>query len=287
MRDRWTCGWARPRDISVGARRDRARLDVACGCAGDSGDVGTKFLHLLGTTTCHATLQAGARRAEDRGDLHARTDAGVPIRQHRDDARGACGYGGTGRDLGDAAPVAISSRCSRGRVGAQLTSLSSDSGLVVGAIRKMGVGALPPPSWHSTAASSGQHRLSRRGEGEEHLRQTLAEIMHHRAMAMGVARAALDRRALAGERRSSASRSPLSCDPDQLADMATTSRRRCAVRYAAWQRQRRPHHRRRRWRSCSRRGRGAHLRPCGAGARVYDMRWSIRCQRTCANCASR
>jgi butyryl-CoA dehydrogenase len=114
-------------------------------------------------------------------------------------------------------------------------------GLSVGrAIDKMGVWALPT----SELALDGcfvpdSHRLSRaEGDGEEHLRKTLAEIrIITGAMALGVARAALDEAVrYAGERQQFGK--PINrfqAIQMKLADMATDYEAATQiVRFAAW-----------------------------------------------------
>jgi butyryl-CoA dehydrogenase len=124
------------------------------------------------------------------------------------------------------------------------------AGLSVGRnIDKMGVWALPT----SELALDGcfvpdSHRLSREeGDGEEYLRQTLAEIrIITGAMALGVARAALDEAVrYAGERQQFGK--PINrfqAIQTKLADMATEFEAAVQlVRYAAWRKDSgAPHH---------------------------------------------
>jgi butyryl-CoA dehydrogenase len=124
------------------------------------------------------------------------------------------------------------------------------AGLAVGrAIHKMGVWALPTSEVaFDECFVADSHRLSQEeGDGESHLRKTLAEIrIITGAMALGVARAALgDATRYAAERKQFGK--PINrfqAIQLKLADMATALEAATQfVHYAAWLRDRgRPHH---------------------------------------------
>jgi butyryl-CoA dehydrogenase len=123
-------------------------------------------------------------------------------------------------------------------------------GLVVGrAIHKMGVWALPTSEVaFDDCFVPESHRLSREiGDGEQHLRKTLAEIrVITGAMALGVARAALDEaRRYASERvQFGKAINRFQAIQFKLAEMATALESAVhMVRHAAWlHAQGRPHH---------------------------------------------
>ena len=123
-------------------------------------------------------------------------------------------------------------------------------GLAVGrAIEKMGVWALPTSELAlSDCFVPDSHRFSRvEGDGEEHLRKTLAEIrIITGAMALGVAAAAIaEATRYAGERRQfGKSIDRFQAIQQKLADMATDHEAAVhLVRYAAWCRDSaKPHH---------------------------------------------
>jgi butyryl-CoA dehydrogenase len=165
--------------------------------------MGTKFLHMLGNADIVDRLLAPALRGEKIGAIcMTEPDAGSDldgIATHAKKVDG--GYVLAGRKTWvTSAPVAdfftVFARAGSER---KLTIFLVErrfEGLVIGReIHKMGVWALPT----SELAFDGcfvpdSHRLSREeGDGEAHLRKTLAEVrIITGALALGVARAALD-----------------------------------------------------------------------------------------------
>jgi butyryl-CoA dehydrogenase len=166
-------------------------------------------------------------------------------------------------------------------------------GVTVGrAIEKMGVWALPTSELaFADCFVPDSHRLSRvEGDGEEHLKKTLAEIrIITGAMALGVSRAALDEATrYAGERQQFGK--PINrfqAIQSKLAEMATDHEAAVhIVRGAATPARRTT--RRPRWRSCSRpRRRRASATRRRACWRPTATRWNSRCSVTCATSVSR
>ena len=234
----------------------RGSMSLA-GCAAMQALMGTKFLHLLGNDEIVARLFKPALAAEKIGAIcMTEPNAGSDLDSIATTAtRVAGGYVLNGQKTWvTAAPVAdfftVFARAGDAR---KLTIFLVERhfpGLVVGrAIDKMGVWALPT----SELALDGcfvpdSHRLSRaEGDGEEHLRQTLAEIrIITGAMALGVARAALDEAVrYAGLRQQFGK--PINrfqAIQIKLADMATDFEAAVQlVRYAAWRKDSgAPHH---------------------------------------------
>lgn len=175
--------------------------------------MGTKFLHMLGDEDVLERLFRPALAGERIGAIcMTEPDAGSDldsIATHAERVEG--GYRLSGRKTWvTAAPVAdfftVFAKAGPERRLTVFLVERDAPGLQVGReIHKMGVWALPT----SELAFDGcfvpaSHRLSREeGDGEAHLRRTLAEIrIVTGAMAVGIARAALDAaRRYAGERR--------------------------------------------------------------------------------------
>ena len=168
-------------------------------------------------------------------------------------------------------------------------------GLVVGReIHKMGVWALPTSEVaFDDCFVPDSHRLSREeGDGEAHLRKTLAEIrIITGAMALGVARAALDAavRYAAERRQFGKPINRFQAIQFKLAEMATDLEAAVhLVQYAAWLHGAGgPTTRRRRWPSSMpakrRRASATRLRACSPATAT---RWTTRCSVTCATCVS-
>jgi len=234
----------------------RGSMSLA-GCAAMQALMGTKFLHLLGNDDIVARLFKPALAAEKIGAIcMTEPNAGSDLDSIATTAtRVAGGYVLNGQKTWvTAAPVAdfftVFARAGDARKLTIFLVERNFAGLVVGRnIDKMGVWALPT----SELALDGcfvpdSHRLSRaEGDGEEHLRQTLAEIrIITGAMALGVARAALDEAVrYAGERQQFGK--PINrfqAIQTKLADMATDFEAAVQlVRYAAWRKDSgAPHH---------------------------------------------
>jgi butyryl-CoA dehydrogenase len=225
----------------------RGSMSLA-GCAAMQALMGTKFLHLLGGADIVERLLKPALAGEKIGAIcMTEPDAGSDLDSIATVARKVDGgYVLEGRKTWvTAAPVAhfftVFARAGDAR---KLTIFLVERGMrgieVGRAIDKMGVWALPT----SELALDGcfvpdSHRLSRiEGDGEEHLRKTLAEIrIITGAMALGVARAALDESVrYAGERQQFGK--PIGrfqAIQLKLAEMATDLEAATQlVRYAAW-----------------------------------------------------
>ena len=225
----------------------RGSMSLA-GCAAMQALMGTKFLDLLGSDEIVERLLKPALAGRRIGAIcMTEPDAGSDLDGIATTARKVDGgYVLDGQKTWvTAAPVAdfftVFARAGEAR---RLTIFLVErgfDGVVVGrAIEKMGVRALPT----SELALSGcyvpdSHRLSRaEGDGEEHLRKTLAEIrIITGAMALGVARAALDEAVrYAGERAQFGK--PINryqAIQTKLAEMATDYEAAVhLVRYAAW-----------------------------------------------------
>ncbi|MCL4763814.1 MAG: acyl-CoA dehydrogenase family protein [Burkholderiales bacterium] len=225
----------------------RGSMSLA-GCAAMQALMGTKFLHLLGGAELRERLFRPALAGRRIGAIcMTEPDAGSDLDGIATTARKVDGgYVLDGRKTWvTAAPVAdfftVFARAGAERRLTIFLVERGTAGLHVGrAIEKMGVWALPT----SELALDGcfvpdSHRLSREeGDGEAHLRRTLAEIrVVTGAMALGVARAALDEAArYAGERRQFGK--PIArfqAIQLKLADMATDYEAALhLVRYAAW-----------------------------------------------------
>jgi butyryl-CoA dehydrogenase len=234
----------------------RGSMSLA-GCAAMQALMGTKFLHLLGGPDIVARLFRPALAGEKIGAIcMTEPDAGSDLDSIATTAAKVDGgYVLNGRKTWvTAAPVAdfftVFARAGEAR---RLTIFLVERGfrgLVVGrAIDKMGVWALPTSELAlDDCFVPDSHRLSREeGDGEAHLRTTLAEIrIVTGAMALGVARAALDESVrYAGERKQFGK--PIDrfqAIQIKLADMATDLEAATQlVRYAAWRRDTgAPHH---------------------------------------------
>jgi butyryl-CoA dehydrogenase len=225
----------------------RGSMSLA-GCAAMQALMGTKFLHLLGGPAIVDRLLKPALAGERIGAIcMTEPDAGSDLDSIATSARKVDGgYVLDGRKTWvTAAPVAdFFTVFARAGEAKKLTIFLVERGmrgLAIGrAIDKMGVWALPT----SELALDGcfvpdSHRLSREeGDGEEHLRKTLAEIrIITAAMALGVARAAIDESIrYAGERKQFGK--PIGrfqAIQMKLAEMATDyEAANQLVRYAAW-----------------------------------------------------
>jgi len=225
----------------------RGSMSLA-GCAAMQALMGTKFLHLLGNDDIVARLLKPALAAEKIGAIcMTEPNAGSDLGGIATTAtRVAGGYRLHGQKTWvTAAPVAdFFTVFARAGEAKKLTIFLVErdfAGLAIGRnIDKMGVWALPTSELAlDDCFVPDSHRLSREeGDGEEHLRQTLAEIrIITGAMALGVARAALDEALrYAGERQQFGK--PINrfqAIQTKLADMATDFEAAVQfVRYAAW-----------------------------------------------------
>ena len=180
----------------------RGSMSLA-GCAAMQSLMGTKFLHMLGNQDIRERLFVPALRGEKIGAIcmtepNAGSDLdGIATRAERVDG----GYRLNGQKTWvTSAPVAdFFTVFARAGAEKKLTIFlveRSFPGLVIGrSIEKMGVWALPTSELAlDDCFVPDSHRLSREeGDGEAHLRKTLAEIrIITGAMALGIARAALD-----------------------------------------------------------------------------------------------
>jgi alkylation response protein AidB-like acyl-CoA dehydrogenase len=234
----------------------RGSMSLA-GCAAMQSLMGTKFLHLLGNEDIVERLLKPALRGEKIGAIcMTEPDAGSDLGAIATRARRVeGGYVLNGRKTWvTSAPVAdfftVFARAGdEGRLTIFLVERAF-KGLVVGrAIEKMGVWALPTSelSFEDCFVPAG-HRLSREeGDGEEHLRKTLAEIrIITGAMALGLARAALDAavRYAAERRQFGKPIQRFQAIQMKLAEMATALAAAARLVYhAAWLRDAgRPHH---------------------------------------------
>ena len=190
----------------------RGSMSVAAAAAMQS-LMGTKFLHMLGNADIVERLFRPALRGEKIGAIcmtepNAGSDlGGISTRATKVDG----GYRLTGQKtwVTSATVADFFTVFARAGTEGQLTIFlveRSFPGLTIGsAIHKMGVWALPTSevSFQDCFVPDG-HRLSQsEGDGEGHLRRTLAEIrIITGAMAVGIARAALDAAVrYAGERK--------------------------------------------------------------------------------------
>jgi len=234
----------------------RGSMSLA-GCAAMQALMGTKFLHLLGSPDIVERLLKPALAGDKIGAIcmtepNAGSDLdGIATMARKVDG----GYVLDGRKTWvTAAPVAdfftVFARAGDAR---KLTIFLVERhcrGLTIGrAIDKMGVWALPTSELAlDECFVPDSHRLSRaEGDGEEHLRKTLAEIrIITGAMALGVARAAIDEAVrYAGERQQFGK--PINrfqAIQTKLAEMATDCEAATQlVRYAAWRKDSgAPHH---------------------------------------------
>ena len=190
----------------------RGSMSLA-GCAAMQSLMGTKFLHMLGNADILERLFKPALRGEKIGALcMTEPDAGSDLGGIATRARKAeGGYLLDGRKTWvTSAPVAdfftVFARAGEEKKLTIFLVERNFQGLKLGrAIEKMGVWALPTSELAFDACFvPDSHRLSREeGDGEGHLRKTLAEIrIITGAMAVGLARAALDAAVrYAGERK--------------------------------------------------------------------------------------
>lgn len=225
----------------------RGSMSLA-GCAAMQALMGTKFLHLLGNADIVERLLKPALAGERLGAIcmtepNAGSDlGGIATMARKVDG----GYVLDGRKTWvTAAPVAdFFTVFARAGADRKLTIFLVERGfrgLAVGrAIDKMGVWALPTSELSlDECFVPDSHRLSRaEGDGEEHLKKTLAEIrIITGAMAVGVARAAIDEALRYASERQQFGK-PINCFQAiqlKLADMATELEAATQlVRYAAW-----------------------------------------------------
>jgi benzylmalonyl-CoA dehydrogenase len=225
----------------------RGSMSLA-GCAAMQALMGTKFLHLLGNADIVERLLKPALAGEKIGAIcMTEPNAGSDLDGIATVARKVDGgYVLDGRKTWvTAAPVAdfftVFARAGDARKLTIFLVERGFRGLAVGrAIEKMGVWALPTSELAlDDCFVPDSHRLSRvEGDGEEHLKKTLAEIrIITGAMALGVARAAIDESVrYAGERQQFGK--PIDrfqAIQIKLAEMATDLEAATQlVRYAAW-----------------------------------------------------
>jgi butyryl-CoA dehydrogenase len=234
----------------------RGSMSLA-GAAAMQSLMGTKFLHMLGSADIVERLLKPALRGEKIGAIcMTEPNAGSDLDGIATSARKVDGgYVLNGQKTWvTSAPVAdfftVFARAGGEKKLTIFLVERSFEGLVVGrAIHKMGVWALPTSEVaFADCFVPDAHRLSREeGDGEGHLRKTLAEIrIITGAMALGVGRAAL-----AAATRYAAERRQFGKPIDRfqaiqfkLAEMATALEAATQlVHYAAWLRDRdRPHH---------------------------------------------
>jgi len=234
----------------------RGSMSLA-GCAAMQALMGTKFLQLLGNADILGRLFGPALAGEKIGAIcMTEPNAGSDLDGIATTARKVDGgYVLDGQKTWvTAAPVAdFFTVFARAGEAKKLTIFLVErdfAGVTVGrAIEKMGVWALPTSEVaFADCFVPDSHRLSRaEGDGEEHLKKTLAEIrIITGAMALGVARAALDEATrYAGERQQFGK--PINrfqAIQSKLAEMATDYEAAVhLVRYAAWCRDSgAPHH---------------------------------------------
>jgi butyryl-CoA dehydrogenase len=234
----------------------RGSMSLA-GCAAMQSLMGTKFLHMLGNAYIRERLFRPALKGEKIGAIcMTEPDAGSDLDGLTTSARRIDGgYVLNGQKTWvTSAPVAdfftVFAKAGEER---KLTIFLVErhfAGVVVGrTIEKMGVWALPTSEVaFSDCFVPDSHRLSREeGDGESHLRKTLAEIrIITGAMANGIARAALDAAIrYAGERKQFGKAiNRYQAIQGKLAEMATELEAAThLVRYAAWLRDAgKPHH---------------------------------------------
>jgi butyryl-CoA dehydrogenase len=234
----------------------RGSLSVA-GCAAMQSLMGTKFLHMLGNADIRERLFKRALRGEKIGAIcmtepNAGSDLdGITTQARKVDG----GYVLNGQKTWvTSAPVAdfftVFAKAGEEKKLTIFLVERAFKGLTIGRpIEKMGVWALPTSELAlNDCFVPDSHRLSQtEGDGEAHLRKTLAEIrIITGAMANGVARAALDAAVrYAGERKQFGK--PINryqAIQSRLAEMATELEASIHfVYHAAWLRdQNKPHH---------------------------------------------
>ena len=234
----------------------RGSMSLA-GCAAMQSLMGTKFLHMLGNADIKDRLFRPALKGEKIGAIcMTEPDAGSDLDGlSTSAARCEGGYLLNGQKTWvTSAPVAdFFTVFAKAGPEKKLTIFlveRSFKGIGVGrTIEKMGVWALPTSEVaFSDCFVPDSHRLSQEeGDGESHLRKTLAEIrIITGAMSNGIARAALDAAVrYAGERRQFGKAiNRYQAIQGKLAEMATELEAAAhLVRYAAWRRDAgKPHH---------------------------------------------
>jgi butyryl-CoA dehydrogenase len=234
----------------------RGSMSLA-GCAAMQSLMGTKFLHMLGNADIKDRLFRPALKGEKIGAIcMTEPNAGSDLDGLATSARRVeGGYMLNGQKTWvTAAPVAdFFTVFAKAGEEKKLTIFLVErgfKGLAIGrSIEKMGVWALPTSELAlSDCFVPDSHRLSREeGDGETHLRKTLAEIrIITGAMANGIARAALDAAVrYAGERKQFGKAiNRYQAIQAKLAEMATELEAAThLVRYAAWLRDAgKPHH---------------------------------------------
>jgi butyryl-CoA dehydrogenase len=234
----------------------RGSMSLA-GAAAMQSLMGTKFLHMLGGADIVERLFKPALRGEKIGAIcMTEPNAGSDLDGIATSARKVDGgYLLNGRKTWvTSAPLAdfftVFARAGAERKLTIFLVERSFPGLAVGrAIHKMGVWALPTSEVSfDDCLVPDSHRLSREeGDGESHLRKTLAEIrIITGAMALGVARAALGEaiRYAAERKQFGKPINRFQAIQLKLAEMATALEAATQfVHYAAWLRdQGRPHH---------------------------------------------
>lgn len=234
----------------------RGSMSLA-GCAAMQSLMGTKFLHMLGNAEIKERLFRPALKGEKIGAIcMTEPNAGSDLDGLSTSARRVDGgYVLNGQKTWvTSAPVAdfftVFAKAGEEKKLTIFLVERSFKGLTIGrSIEKMGVWALPTSELAlSDCFVPGSHRLSHEeGDGETHLRKTLAEIrIITGAMANGIARAALDAAVrYAGERRQFGK--PINryqAIQSKLAEMATElEAARHLVTHAAWLRDSdKPHH---------------------------------------------
>jgi acyl-CoA dehydrogenase len=234
----------------------RGSMSLA-GCAAMQSLMGTKFLHMLGNAEVIERLFKPALRGEKIGAIcMTEPDAGSDLEGIATHARRVeGGYVLNGRKTWvTSAPVAdfftVFAKAGEARKLTIFLVERSFKGLAIGrSIEKMGVWALPTSELSLDGCFVPEsHRLSKEeGDGEGHLRKTLAEIrIITGAMAVGVGRAALAAALrYAGERKQFGK--PINryqAIQTRLAEMATGLEAASGlVHRAAWLRDAgRPHH---------------------------------------------
>jgi alkylation response protein AidB-like acyl-CoA dehydrogenase len=234
----------------------RGSMSLA-GCAAMQSLMGTKFLHMLGNAEVIERLFKPALRGEKIGAIcMTEPDAGSDLEGIATHARRVeGGYVLNGRKTWvTSAPVAdfftVFAKAGEARKLTIFLVERSFKGLAIGrSIEKMGVWALPTSELSLDGCFVPEsHRLSKEeGDGEGHLRKTLAEIrIITGAMAVGVGRAALEAALrYAGERKQFGK--PINryqAIQTRLAEMATGLEAASGlVHRAAWLRDAgRPHH---------------------------------------------
>jgi len=234
----------------------RGSMSVA-GAAAMQALMGTKFLQILGNADIIARLFKPALKGEKIGALcMTEPNAGSDLQGIATQAKKVeGGYVLNGQKTWiTSAPVAdfftVFARAGEEKKLTIFLAERSFKGLVVGReIHKMGVWALPTSEVAFTDCFvPDSHRLSKEeGDGEAHLRKTLAEIrIITGAMALGVARAALDEsvRYAAGRSQFGKPINRFQAIQAKLAEMATDlEAAHHLVYYAAWLHGAgRPHH---------------------------------------------